>query len=79
MLNSTYNIPSTILLKGDYVASMMKYDETSFMICCRNTALILDIATMKKIMQISINTEVEGENFSQLYHPLIYTHIIPET
>ena len=53
-----------MLLKGDYVASIVQYSETSFMICCRNTALILDIATMKKIMQISINTEVESENFS---------------
>ena len=57
----------------------MQYFKTSIMICCRATALILDIATMKKIKQISINSEVQSENFSQLYHPLISPHMIPET
>ena len=53
-----------MIVKGDYITSLIKYYESYIMICSRRTALIIDVATMKKMKLISINSEIKKGNHS---------------
>ena len=79
-LNKFINFSETAIILGFILTSLVKYDESSVMICGTRKAIVLDLNTMCERKTVNLNSSIPLYPFStQLLEPLVSQHMIPQT
>ena len=78
-LNETCNLAASAVFKAAYPCSLLQYFVDSIMVCGEYKAIVVDEDTMDQLKAVNINTSVPKDDYSQLYVPLISSHMIPGT